>query len=112
MISRTWRGWTTHGNADKYEELFRTTIFPGILVRDIPGFDAIELGRRALGEEVEFLTIMWFQSWDAVKQFASPDWEISVVPPTARTLLTRFDEKVRRYEVQERRSATVAGREL
>lgn len=105
MISRTWRGWTTHGNADKYEELFRTTIFPGILVRDIPGFDAIELGRRALGEEVEFLTTMWFQSWDAVKQFAGPDWEISVVPPAARTLLTRFDEKAQHYEIQERRSA-------
>ncbi len=49
MISRTWRGWTTLDNADKYDELLRITIFPGILMRDIPGFDAIELGRRALG---------------------------------------------------------------
>jgi hypothetical protein len=92
MILRTWRGWTTLDNADKYDELLRITIFPGILTRDIPGFDAIELGRRALGEEVEFLTTMWFQSWDAVKQFAGPDWEISVVPPAARILLTRFEE--------------------
>jgi hypothetical protein len=112
MISRTWRGWTTHGNADKYNELLRTTVFPGILLRNIPGFDAIELGRRALGEEVEFLTIMWFQSWDAVKQFAGPDVVISVVPPAARTLLTRFDEKAQHYEVQEKQLATVASREL
>jgi hypothetical protein len=37
MISRTWRGWTTLNNADKYDELLRITIFPGILMRDIPG---------------------------------------------------------------------------
>jgi antibiotic biosynthesis monooxygenase (ABM) superfamily enzyme len=104
MISRTWRGWTTLENADMYEELLRKTVFPGILMRDIPGFEAIELGRRALGEEVEFLTIMWFRSWDPVKQFAGPDWEIAVVPPAARTLLTRFDETAQHYEVQARRS--------
>jgi hypothetical protein len=105
MICRTWRGWTTLDNADKYEELLRTTIFPGILMRSIPDFDAIELGRRALGEQVEFLTIMWFRSWEAVKDFAGPEWEISVVPLAARTLLTRFDEKAQHYQVQERRSA-------
>jgi hypothetical protein len=105
MISRTWRGWTTLNNADTYEELLRNTVFPGILMRDIPGFEAIELGRWVVGDEVEFLTIMWFRSWDAVKQFAGPDWEISVVPPAARTLLTRFDEKAQHYEVRERRSA-------
>jgi hypothetical protein len=107
VICRTWRGWTTIDKADKYEALLRTTILPGILTRNIRGFEAIELGRRALGEEVEFLTIMWFQSWDAVKDFAGPEWEISVVPPEARTLLTRFDGKAQHYEVQERRSAAV-----
>jgi hypothetical protein len=105
MISQTWRGWTTLDNAAQYEELLRHSVFPGILMRNIPGFEAIELGRRALGAEVEFLTIMWFQSWDAVEQFAGPDWEIAVVPPAARTLLIRFDEKAQHYEVQERRFA-------
>jgi hypothetical protein len=47
---------------------------------------------------------MWFRSWDAVKHFAGPDWEISVVPPAARALLTRFDETAQHYEVQARRS--------
>lgn len=111
MISRTWRGWTTRDNADRYQELLRTTIFPGILRRDIPGFDAIELGKRALGEEVEFLTIMWFESWAAVKQFAGPDWKVSVVPPAARGLLTRFDETAQHYEVHERQLARTADRE-
>jgi hypothetical protein len=37
MIVRLWRGWTTAANADAYEELIRSTIFPGILDREIDG---------------------------------------------------------------------------
>jgi hypothetical protein len=33
MIVRFWRGWTTAANADGYEELVRSTIFPDILDR-------------------------------------------------------------------------------
>ena len=37
MILRVWRGWTTPESADRYEELIRATIFPGILARDNHG---------------------------------------------------------------------------
>jgi hypothetical protein len=37
MIVRLWRGWTTVANADGYEELIRSTIFPDILDRGIDG---------------------------------------------------------------------------
>ena len=100
MIDRLWHGWTTPENADGYEALIRSTIFPGILRRDIEGLGRIELLRRPLGAEVEFVTIMRFASWDAVKAFAGPDWEVSVVPPAARAVLARFDEKARHYEVR------------
>ena len=86
-------------NADAYEKLIRQTIFPGILARRIEGFERIELLRRPLGHEVEFITIMWFSSWDAVREFAGPDWETSVVPAAAREVLSRFDEKAQHYEV-------------
>jgi len=101
MISRLWHGWTTPQNADSYEALIRSTIFPGILGRGIAGLERMELLRRPLGEaEVEFVTIMWFASWDAVKAFAGPDWEVSVVPQAARAVLARFDDKARHYEVR------------
>jgi hypothetical protein len=101
MISRLWHGWTTPENADNYEALIRSTIFPGILGRGIAGLERIELLRRPLGEaEVEFVTIMRFASWDAVKAFAGPDWEVSVVPQAARAVLARFDDKARHYEVR------------
>jgi hypothetical protein len=100
MISRLWHGWTTPGNADSYEGLIRSTIFPGILGRKIEGLRRLELYRRPLGDEVEFVTVMWFASWDAVKAFAGPDWEVSVVPPAARAVLSRFDDKAQHYEVR------------
>jgi antibiotic biosynthesis monooxygenase (ABM) superfamily enzyme len=100
MISRLWHGWTTPENADSYEALIRSTIFPGILGRKIDGLQRIELYRRPLGEEVEFVTAMRFASWDALKAFAGPDWEVSVVPPAARAVLSRFDAKAQHYEIR------------
>ena len=58
MITRLWHGWTTPENADSYEALIRSTIFPGILGRKIEGSRRVELYRRPLGEEVEFVTVM------------------------------------------------------
>ena len=98
MILRLWRGWTTPENADRYEELIRTAIFRGILVKTIAGLEGLELFRRRNEAEVQFMTLMRFASWDAVKAFAGPDWEVSVVPPAARAVLARFDEKARHYE--------------
>jgi hypothetical protein len=46
---------------------------------------------------------MWFDSLDAVRAFAGEDHETSVVPPAARELLARFDQRSQHYEVRERR---------
>jgi heme-degrading monooxygenase HmoA len=102
MISRIWHGTTTPANADVYENLLREEIFTGIRGRKIPGFREIQLFRRDLGTEVEFITVMWFDSLDAVRTFAGQDYEACVVPPKARTLLSRFDQRSQHYEVRER----------
>jgi hypothetical protein len=100
MILRVWRGWTTPESADRYEELIRATIFPGILGKTIMGLEGLELFRRPLVAEVEFMTLMRFTSWDALKAFAGPNWEVSVVPAVARAVLARFEEKAAHYERQ------------
>ena len=69
--------------------------------RKIPGFRGIQLLRRDRGEEVEFVTIMRFDSLDAVRSFAGEDFEAAVVPPRARALLSHFDERSQHYEVRE-----------
>ena len=104
MISRIWHGWTTQANANRYEELLRTEIFTGIAAREIGGFLGIDLLRRDLGGAVEFVTVMWFDSLEAVRAFAGEDYERAVVPPEARALLARFDERSVHYEVVERRT--------
>jgi heme-degrading monooxygenase HmoA len=99
MISRIWHGWTTAGNADKYEALLREEIFVGIQNRNIRGFRGIQLLRRELGEEVEFVTIMTFDSLDAAREFAGQDYEAAVVPLKAREILERFDARSQHYEI-------------
>jgi hypothetical protein len=92
MICRVWHGWTTPANADPYEQLLRSEIFAGIVARSIAGFRGIE-----------FTTIMWFDSLDAVREFAGTDYEVAVVPPRARALLQRYDARSAHYDVRERR---------
>ncbi len=99
MIARIWHGWTTPGNADEYERLLREEIFVGIENRRIRGFKRIQLLRRAVAGEIEFATIMLFESMDAVREFAGPDYEVAVVPNSARALLSRFDGRSQHYEL-------------
>lgn len=96
MIARLWHGWTTPGNADAYETLLRAEVLPGI--GRIVGARGAYVLRSALEDEVEFVTITLWDSLDAVRAFAGDDYEVAVVPPAARRLLSRFDERSRHYE--------------
>jgi heme-degrading monooxygenase HmoA len=96
VIARIWHGWTTPGNADAYEMLLRTEVLPGI--SQIAGARGAYVLRDPLEDEVEFVTITLWDSLDAVRAFAGEDYKVAVVPPRARELLTRFDERSRHYE--------------
>ena len=100
MISRIWHGWTTPETADVYESLLKSEIFQGIQGREITGYKGIHLLRRDHGDEVEFVTIMWFENIEAVRSFAGEDYEVAVVPKKARAVLSRLDERSRHYEVK------------
>ena len=102
MIGRIWHGWTTRENADHYESLLKQEIFSGIAEKKVSGYKGIQLFRRPLNnDEVEFVTIMQFDSWDAVKEFAGEDYERAYVPAAAQEVLARFDERSQHYEIRE-----------
>jgi heme-degrading monooxygenase HmoA len=103
MICRLWRGWTTPENANAYQRIVHGEVIPGIEARKIAGFRNIDLMRRDLGDEVEFQTLMWFESLEAIKAFIGEDYAVSHVPPQARAVLKRFDERAAHYEVIDRR---------
>jgi heme-degrading monooxygenase HmoA len=105
MISRIWHGYTTPANADVYENLLKEEIFVGIGNRHIDGYRGIQLLRRNVADTVEFITIMWFDSIDAVRTFAGEEYEKAVVPEKARKLLSRFDDRSQHYEVMADRKA-------
>src|SRR5690242_8889193 len=104
MIVRVWRGWTTKDNAETYERLLNGTIAPAIMRRGIAGLRDLSVLRNEGDEvdEVEFVTIMTFDDWAAVEEFAGPEAGASVVPPAARAVLARFDAHSQHYELLER----------
>lgn len=106
MIARIWHGWTSHENADAYEQLLKTEIFRGIADEAGEGYKSIQLLRheREEEDEVEFVTIMLFDSLEAVKQFAGEDYTHSYVPAEAREVLKRFDDHAKHYEIREVRT--------
>lgn len=100
-IKRIWRGWTTSGNAEAYRRVLLDKVRPGIEVREIPGFQSLELLYRDLGEEVEFMTIMTFDSIENVVGLQGEDYERAYVPDAAKAVLSRWDEVCAHYETSD-----------
>jgi heme-degrading monooxygenase HmoA len=97
MIARLWHGWTKAEKADQYATLLQSEILPAI--HRVPGYLGSYLLRRTVPDGVEFVTLTFFESWEAVRTFAGSDPEQAVVPPSARALLLRFDQRSVHYEV-------------
>ncbi len=97
MIGRIWHGWTTRENADAYERLLRSEVLPGIGA--LKGCRGFYLFRREAPPEVEFVTLLFFDSLEAVRAFAGERYETAVVPPEAKQLLSRFDPTSAHYQV-------------
>ena len=98
MIARIWHGWTKPEDAKTYEQLLRDEIFPSIAARNIDGYRGAELFVREADNEVEFVTLLRFDSMDAVAEFAGPDASKPVIFPKAEALITRM-EQARHYRV-------------
>jgi heme-degrading monooxygenase HmoA len=98
VIARIWRGWTIPENADAYQRIVSREVLPGIAARGLDGYHGAYLLRRELAGEVEFATILLFDSLEQVRAFAGEDYEAAYVPPKARAVLARFDERSAHYE--------------
>lgn len=103
-VKRVWHGWTTIENADTYQALLHNEIFPGIEGKKIAGYRSIELFRRDLDDEVEFVTIMTFDSLQSVIDFQGEDYERCYVPDASRAVLKRWDLYSAHYDLIESRT--------
>ena len=98
MIARLWRGWTSIENADAYEKLLREQVLPGL--RQIDGYRGGYILRQEGNGEVEFVVMNLFESLEAVRAFAGPDYTVPVFEPEARQLLSKVEPLARHYEVK------------
>jgi heme-degrading monooxygenase HmoA len=89
MIARHWRGWTKPENAGEYETLLTTKVLPHLA--EISGYRGGYILRQDHQDECEFVVINFFDSLDAVRRFAGPDYRVPVFEPEARKLLSRID---------------------
>jgi antibiotic biosynthesis monooxygenase (ABM) superfamily enzyme len=96
MITRMWRGWTRRSAADAYQAFLMSELFPSM--RDIAGFRGAEVLRRDDGDEVVFVTLTRFDSVDAIRAFAGPDYAKPVLEPQALALLSRYEEHALHFD--------------
>jgi len=100
-IKRVWRGWTTPENADPYRDLLKNHVRPGIEAKNIPGYRSLELMSRDLGEEIEFMTVMTFDSLDNIGGLQGADYERAYVPDVAQAVLKRWDQTCLHFETDD-----------
>lgn len=98
-IARVWHGYTTKNNAGTFEALLRDQVFPEIAANKPKGYRGAQLLKKEDGDRVEFTTIMWFDTIEAVKQFAGDDYETAHIDPSVRPLLLEYDHKSAHYDI-------------
>ena len=98
MIARIWHGWTKRADAKAYEKMLRDEIFPSIAARKINGYRGAQLFIHEDGDEAEFVTLLQFDSMEAVTEFAGPDASKPVIFPKAEALIARM-KPARHYRV-------------
>jgi len=98
MIARHWRGWTKSGNADAYENLLKSKVLPEL--KTLEGYWGGYVFRSDGPEESEFVVVNLFESLDAVRRFAGPDYAVPVFEPEARQLLSKVEPIAMHYEVR------------
>jgi hypothetical protein len=103
-VKRVWHGWTTRENAQKYQTVLNEQVLPGIEAKNIPGYQKIEVLRIARQDEVEFVTIMTFESLRSVIDFQGEDYKRCYVPEAAQQVLKRWDQESVHYELIETRT--------
>ena len=97
MVARVWHGYTTHDNADAYEAMLKPELLPGLSSKR--GFRGSYLLRRRHEDEVEFITIILWDSLDDIRAIAGADYETAVIPEERKRVLARWDLKAAHYDV-------------
>src|ERR1700747_33051 len=97
MIARIWHGFTSLENADGYEGHLKPELLPDLSKG--AGFRGSFLLRKIEKDEVEFVTIILWDSIEAEKVLTGDDYKRAVIPEERKKYLKRFDSEASHFEV-------------
>jgi|SRR5256885_7658205 len=97
MIARIWHGFTKPENANQYEAMLKPDVLPGL--DKVAGYHGSYLLRRDQDQEVEFVTLMLWESVDAIRAVAGDGYERAIVPEERQRVLSRWDDRAQHYEI-------------
>ncbi|GLS28551.1 hypothetical protein SAMN04488498_10190 [Mesorhizobium albiziae] len=104
MIRRIWRGYTRPENADAYEHLLDSLMFPAVEGMRLPGYKSMELLRRDTDDgEIEFVWVINFDSTKDLSPLRAEGNDPVSVPRAAQKLLIRWDERATYYDMRQSR---------
>jgi len=96
-VARIWKGRTLESKADEYEAYLNQS---GISkIRATPGNLGAYVLRRTSDGKTEFVVISLWESLDAVRRFAGPDYQKAVILPKDRQYLLEVEPNVVHYEI-------------
>jgi heme-degrading monooxygenase HmoA len=99
MIARIWRGTVRESDKDiYYDYLLKTGLKE---YAETPGNRGVQTLRSIADGKCEFFLLTYWDSWDAIKAFAGPDYEKAVYYPEDEKFLIEKRPKVEHFEVLE-----------
>ncbi len=97
MIVRIWRGWTRSEDTEAYATYIEETGLAAY--QSTPGNQSAYLVSRPDGDRTEFLTISFWESEEAIRNFAGDDIHKAVFYPEDDRFLVHREMLVNHYHV-------------
>jgi heme-degrading monooxygenase HmoA len=97
MIARVWVARTTVAHAPAYADHFQQHVLAAL--HSVDGYVGAKLLEREIAAGVELVVMTFWQSLDAIRQFAGPEFERAVVSAEIIPLLLEYDRSVKHYEI-------------
>ncbi len=97
MIVRIWHGRVPTSKADAYRAFLNDRAIPDY--KSVEGNRGVYILERREGAVTHFLTLTFWESWEAVRRFAGEDVEAAKYYPEDEEFLLEFEPRVVHYEV-------------
>ena len=97
MIARIWRGFTREADKDNYFTYLQETGLKEYAAT--PGNRGVWVLRRVREGKAEFLLLSLWESYDAIRAFAGPDYQNAVYYPEDERFLLEKEPHVANYEI-------------